>query len=412
MSSFLRYSLPENVPCESYQTILSFVNSHLFFVCIKVPDYQIRPLLWRKIRQCCVRINLEDERFGREIRIRYNTIQELINTCEEDGDIFNCNGILEDCLRLFQHVLFRSLPIPEKIEYNPMDIEIPFLDPDWDYLELVHDFFLRLITCPHIRIDLLRQSISNDFIRNYLYLFLSQDARERLIVRLVAHQLYGRLPKRRSLFRRVFGEMLSNVQQLGHRVTGVDDILTVYNSIVCGFALPIKAEHLHFLEHCLLPLHKLDGLAEFSSSLTRCLLLFIARDSSLSSTVCVRFWTDDQILRGILHYWPRSNSQNEIILIDEIEKIIQTMNGEQLGSVLPPLLHRFQQCLVAQRVLKLWDGDEFAHIVLYHDQNCTYSWKYLSSSMQQVANDCWNSQVRESAAHVISLYMKVSSCQD
>lgn len=39
--------------------------------------------------------------------------------------------------------------------------------------------------------------------RNYLYLFLSQDARERLIVRLVAHQLYGRLPKRRSLFRRV-----------------------------------------------------------------------------------------------------------------------------------------------------------------------------------------------------------------
>ncbi len=172
-----------------------------------------------------------------------------------------------------------------------------------------------------------------------------------MIVRLVAHQLYGRLPKRRSLFRRVFGEMLSNVQQLGHRVTGVDDILTVYNSIVCGFALPIKAEHLHFLEHCLLPLHKLDGLAEFSSSLTRCLLLFIARDSSLSSTVCVRFWTDDQILRGILHYWPRSNSQNEIILIDEIEKIIQTMNGEQLGSVLPPLLHRFQQCLVSEKFL-------------------------------------------------------------
>lgn len=63
-------------------------------------------------------------------------------------------------------------------------------------------------------------------------------------------------------------------------------------------------------------------------------------------------------------------------------------------------------------MLKLWDGDEFAHIVLYHDQNCAYSWNYLSSSMQQVANDCWNSQVRESAAHVISLYMKVGGGQN
>lgn len=131
---------------------LSSVNFQFFFVgislsnhLIEVPDYQIRPLLWRKIRQCCVHIDLEDERFGREIRIRYNTIQELINTCEEDGDIFNFHGVLEDCLRLFQHVLFRSLPLPEKIEYNAMDIEIPFLDPDWDYLELVHDFFLKLV---------------------------------------------------------------------------------------------------------------------------------------------------------------------------------------------------------------------------------------------------------------------------
>lgn len=145
--------------------------------------------------------------------------------------------------------------------------------------------------------------------------------------------------------------MLSNVQQLGYRVTGVEDILTVYNSIVCGFALPIKAEHLHFLNHCLLPLHKLDGLNEFSSSLTRCLLLFIARDANLSSTVDYDSWTDAKILRGILHYWPRSNSQNEIILIDEIEKILQTMNGEQLGSVLPSLLHRFQQCLVSEKFL-------------------------------------------------------------
>ena len=40
---------------------------------------------------------------------------------------------------------------------------------------------------------------------------------------------------------------MENVMTLGDRVTGVDDLLTVYSSIVCGFALPIKAEHKRFL---------------------------------------------------------------------------------------------------------------------------------------------------------------------
>ena len=35
--------------------------------------------------------------------------------------------------------------MPEKVEYNTMDIEVPFLDPDWDYLELVHEFLLKLV---------------------------------------------------------------------------------------------------------------------------------------------------------------------------------------------------------------------------------------------------------------------------
>ena len=74
---------------------------------------------------------------------------------------------------------------------------------------------------------------------------------------------------------------------LGDRVTGVDDLLTVYSSIVCGFALPIKAEHKRFLMHCLLPLHKLERLSEYSAVLTRCVLLFLSRDPSLAPSVGV-----------------------------------------------------------------------------------------------------------------------------
>ena len=78
--------------------------------------------------------------------MRYDTIQELINTCcNGDGDLFNNAGTIDDCFRMIAHILFRTLPIPEIIEYNVVDMEIPFLDPEWEYIELVHDFFLKLV---------------------------------------------------------------------------------------------------------------------------------------------------------------------------------------------------------------------------------------------------------------------------
>ena len=306
---------------------------------------------------------MEDHRFEREVNVRFDTIRELMALCESDGDLLSSHGTLEDCLRLVEHVLFRPLPTPDHIKYNAAGVEIPFLDPNWDYIELVHDFFLQIvssflpghsqITCPQIRVDTLRQSITNTFIRNYLYLFFSQDARERSVVRLGVHQLYGRLPRRRPLFRQVFGEMICNVILLHDRVTGIEEILTVYSSIVCGFARPMRKEHVRFLQHCLLPLHRLDRLVDFSSSLTRCLLLYIAQDGNLAPLVGLDAMADEQIIRGILHYWPRSNTQNELLLIDEIEKIVQTMDGEQMASVICPLLTRLRKCLLSEQFLVL-----------------------------------------------------------
>lgn len=111
-----------------------------------VPDYQIRPLLWRKLRICCTRLDLEDKTKKNEIRIRYDTIQELINIVEiGDGDLFCGLGTLEDCFRMFSYVLFRPLSSPQHIELNALDDEVPFLDPDWEFLELTHEFLLKLV---------------------------------------------------------------------------------------------------------------------------------------------------------------------------------------------------------------------------------------------------------------------------
>lgn len=108
--------------------------------------YQVKPLIWRKIRICCTHLDLTDEHYNNEIRMRYDTIQELITTCcNGDGDLFNNAGTIDDCFRMIAHILFRTLPVPDTIEYNVVDIEVPFLDPEWEFIELVHDFFLKLV---------------------------------------------------------------------------------------------------------------------------------------------------------------------------------------------------------------------------------------------------------------------------
>lgn len=95
---------------------------------------------------CCSHLDLSDERYNREIRMRYDTIQEFISTCcDGNGDLFNSPGTLDDCFRMISYILFRPLPVPDQIEFNAVDVEVPFLDPDWDYIELVHQFFLKLV---------------------------------------------------------------------------------------------------------------------------------------------------------------------------------------------------------------------------------------------------------------------------
>lgn len=170
LSCFLRFSLPETISssflCVRMLTVLGDIyekedeNDKIFvalplllsiaFLSLSsfsvVPDYQIRPLLWRKLRICCTRLDLEDETKKNEIRIRYDTIQELINIVEiGDGDLFCGLGTLEDCFRMFSYVLFRPLSSPQHLELNALDAEVPFLDPDWEFLELTHEFLLKLV---------------------------------------------------------------------------------------------------------------------------------------------------------------------------------------------------------------------------------------------------------------------------
>jgi len=57
------------------------------------------------------------------------------------------------------------------------------------------------------------------------------------------------------------------------------------NSIINGFALPLKEEHRQFLLKVLLPLHKAKSLSVYHPQLAYCVVQFLEKDPSLTEPV-------------------------------------------------------------------------------------------------------------------------------
>merc|ERR1711918_42183 len=82
------------------------------------------------------------------------------------------------------------------------------------------------------------------------------------------------------------------------RHNGIAELLEILGSIINGFALPLKAEHVKFLMKVLIPLHKAKSLSVYHPQLAYCVVQFLEKDPQLTQTV----------LRGIFKFWPKVNS--------------------------------------------------------------------------------------------------------
>ena len=104
------------------------------------------------------------------------------------------------------------------------------------------------------------------------------------------------------------------------------ELLEILGSIINGFALPLKEEHKIFLQRALLPLHKPKCVAMYHQQLSYCITQFVEKDPRLADTV----------LRGLLKYWPVTNSQKEVLFLGELEEVLElTQAAEFVKTQLP-----------------------------------------------------------------------------
>ena len=163
---------------------------------------------------------------------------------------------------------FSVLP-PADDDYNPEE-DAPLFEPAWPHLCIVYEFLLRFIMSPDVTAKAAKKYVSHNFCARLVDLFDTEDHRERDYLKNILHRIYGKFMSHRSFIRRTISNVFYCFVYEEQRHNGIGELLEILGSIINGFALPLKKEHLKFMEKALLPLHKPRCLSLYHRQLCYC----------------------------------------------------------------------------------------------------------------------------------------------
>ncbi|GAV80370.1 B56 domain-containing protein [Cephalotus follicularis] len=312
-----------------------------------VPSSEKLNLFIRKLNLCCVVFDFPDPTKNlKEKDIKRQTLLELVDYVTSANGKFT-EIAMQEVINMVSVNLFRSLtPQPREnkvLQTFDLEEEEPLTDPAWPHLQIVYEFLLRFVASPEADAKLAkRKAINNIF------------------------------------FRFIFETEKHN---------GIAELLEVLGSIVNGFAIPLKEEHKLFLVHALIPLHKPRCLPMYHQQLSYCIIQFVEKDCKLADT----------IIRGLLKYWPITNSSKEVLFLSELEEILEATQPAEFQRCMVPLFRQIARCLssshfqVAERALYLWNNDHIQNLV---KQNRKIILPIIFPALEINGRDHWNQAVR------------------
>lgn len=283
--------------------------------------------------------------------------------------------------------LFRPIRTASTTEpgFDP-DEDVPRPEPSWPHMKIVYEIFRRFVVSSDIPSGDLRTYIGTDFIRSLLKLFSSDDFRERDILKIVVHRIYGKIMSVRSLIRRIIQHQFYLFTYESHHHNGIAELLEIMGSIINGFAVPLKREHITFLLKSLMPLHTSEWLRLYHVQLTFCITQFIEKDFHLAP----------RVITAMLKMWPVTHSRKQVMFLEELEAVLEITRPDLFEKVIKQLWTRLAQCiesphfLIAERALLLWKSDYIAHLIhLYKDKIVPL----VYGSLKKSSEGHWNAHV-------------------
>ncbi|KAI9277341.1 phosphatase 2A regulatory B subunit-domain-containing protein [Umbelopsis sp. AD052] len=369
----------------------------------EVPTHQRHELFLRKLIQCQVVFDFNDassQLKGKEIKRQ--ALQEMIDyIVTTKGAIVD--PIYPEAIRMFSVNLFRTIPPqvnPVGDAFDPEEDE-PVLEMAWPHLQLVYEFFLRFVESPDFNTSISKRYIDQKFILQLLELFDSEDPRERDFLKTTLHRIYGKFLNLRAFIRRSINNIFFQFIYETERHNGIAELLEILGSIINGFALPLKEEHKSFLTKVLIPLHKVKSLSLYHPQLAYCVVQFLEKDQALT----------EEVVMGLLRYWPKINSPKEVMFLHEIEEILDLIEPNEFQKVMKPLFQRLAQCVssshfqVAERALAFWNNE---YVVNLMGDNIDVIMPIMFPALYENTKTHWNRAIHSSVYNALKIFADIS----
>lgn len=304
-----------------------------------VSSSEKQSLLIKKLNMCCVIFEFNDPlKNSKEKDVKKQTLLELVEYVSSVTSKFN-EVTIQEITKMVGSNLFRALPNishENKLHdiYDQEDDEF-YMDPSWPHLQVVYEFLLRFVASSETDAKLTKRYIDHSFVLKLLDLFDSEDQREREYLKTILHRIYGKFMVHRPFIRKAINNIFYHFIFEDGKHNGIAELLELLGSIINGFALPLKEEHKFFLGHVLIPLHKPRFFSMYQQQLVYCVSQFIEKDSKLA----------DIVIRGLLKYWPVTNSSKEVMYLSELEEILEATKDEEFERCMVPLFRQIGYCL-------------------------------------------------------------------
>lgn len=366
-----------------------------------VPVSEKQNLFVRKATLCCAVYEFTDPTKNlKEKEMKRQTLMELVDYVTSANGKFS-EVIMLEISKMVAINLFRSSnPTPREnkaIEGADMEEEEPLMDPAWSHLQIVYEVFLRFVASQETDAKLAKRYIDHSFILKLLDLFDSEDPRERDYLKTILHRIYGKFMVHRPFIRKAINNIFYRFIFETEKHNGVAELLEILGSIINGFALPLKEEHKLFLLRVLVPLHKPKSVAMYHQQLSYCITQFVEKDCKLADTV----------IRGLLKYWPITNSSKEVMFLGELEEVLEATQLAEFQRCMVPLFRQIAHSMnsshfqVAERALFLWNNDHIENLI---KQNYKVILPIIFPALERNARGHWNQAVRSLTLNVRKIF--------
>ncbi|KAF3675570.1 Serine/threonine protein phosphatase 2A 59 kDa regulatory subunit B' zeta isoform [Capsicum annuum] len=380
-----------NLVAPSYDALPSFKD---------VPISEKHNLFIRKLNMCCVLFDFTDPTKNlKEKETKRQTLLELVEYVTSANVKFT-EVVMQAEVKMVSVNLFRELmPQPRENKTLAFDVEEdePAMDPSWPHLQIVYEFLLRFVASPETDAKVAKRYIDHSFVLRLLDLFDSEDPREREYLKIILHRVYGKFMVHRPYIRKAINNIFYHFVFETEKHNGIAELLEILGSIINGFALPLKEEHKLFLVRTLIPLHKPKCLAMYHQQLNYCMTQFVEKDCKLADTV----------IRGLLKYWPITNSSKEVMFLVELEEILEATQPADFQRCMVPLFQRIAQCLtslhfqVAERALFLWNSDHIENLIKQHRKVIL---PIIFPALERNTRNHWNQAVHSLSLNIRKIF--------